>query len=145
MLSSMSLTVQNSIMERDLAGLSLDDEEDEILEVKLGHSDSFCQARMDLRVEIAKMGRDLTIKAKFKRAMLYKKWDFSIMHGTMDVDRDGKALILEEIDGKKRARRDMGKGGIEVDSGSQVIFDMRVLGHNSFVSIAAKGQVDQSQ
>ncbi|KAH1072285.1 hypothetical protein J1N35_024613 [Gossypium stocksii] len=54
-------------MERDLAGLSLDDEEDDILE--LGHSNSFCQARMALGVEVAEMGWDLTLKAQSRQAM----------------------------------------------------------------------------
>ncbi|MBA0803073.1 hypothetical protein Gohar_013322 [Gossypium harknessii] len=35
----------------------------------LGHDDSFCSARMPLRVEVAKMGWDLSLRAQSKRAL----------------------------------------------------------------------------
>lgn len=36
---------------------------------KLGHNDSFCEDRMALGYEVAKMGWDLSIRAQSKRAM----------------------------------------------------------------------------
>ncbi|KAH1065199.1 hypothetical protein J1N35_030186 [Gossypium stocksii] len=83
------------MMKRELAALSLDDKEDEIVEVQRqvelavnenelclvrcflmtnvihfpGYNDSFCQARMSLGIKVLEMGCDLTLRAQSMQVM----------------------------------------------------------------------------
>ncbi|MBA0756293.1 hypothetical protein Gogos_021028 [Gossypium gossypioides] len=58
-------------MENELAQLTINEEEDAVIQIleNLGHNDSFCEAKMMIGVEIAKMGWDLSIKAQSRRAL----------------------------------------------------------------------------
>ncbi|MBA0638360.1 hypothetical protein Godav_025136 [Gossypium davidsonii] len=51
--------MENSLMEHDL--------KDEVI---IGHSDSFCETRMEVGVETAELGWDLSIRAQSRRAQL---------------------------------------------------------------------------
>ncbi|KAK5842779.1 hypothetical protein PVK06_005170 [Gossypium arboreum] len=41
-------------------------------EKRLGHSDSFCEAKMSLRVKVAEMGWDISLRAQSRRALAMK-------------------------------------------------------------------------
>ncbi|KAH1115051.1 hypothetical protein J1N35_008429 [Gossypium stocksii] len=68
-------------METNLAGLTLNEDEYAVLQIqvdqnpnreevfRLGHNDSYCEAKMALGVEIAELGWDLSLRAQSRRAL----------------------------------------------------------------------------
>ncbi|PPR91070.1 hypothetical protein GOBAR_AA29614 [Gossypium barbadense] len=68
-------------MDTELARLTFNEEEEEVLQLQIdsggieegrNFNDSFCEARMMLGVDIAKMGWDLSLRAQSRRALSMK-------------------------------------------------------------------------
>ncbi|MBA0871300.1 hypothetical protein Goshw_023901 [Gossypium schwendimanii] len=117
-------------MERELADLSLDDEEDKILQAQT-NPDS-------VPVEIY-----LFLVGCFMTANVIH---FSAMRSIMtDMEHDSEKSVIERGDGKKRPRSEGDKSVNGEELGSLLVRSRRVLGSNHITSAAAKGQPDLSQ
>ncbi|MBA0783524.1 hypothetical protein Gotri_001225, partial [Gossypium trilobum] len=96
----------------------------------LGHSDSFCQAKIGF--EVAKMEWDLSLRAQSRRALTMNNvWlrgegnlDVegiqSNLQRRVDMDQDSTMCVMEGGDGKKWPRRESDKFMKGEDVGSLV-------------------------
>ncbi|KAG8501475.1 hypothetical protein CXB51_003988 [Gossypium anomalum] len=101
-------------METNLAGLTLNEDEDAVLQIqvdqnknreeevfRLGHNDSYCEAKMALGVEIAKLRWDLSLRAQSRMALAMNSTTEKTNQGfgrsydpILGVNLEGKIEIL---------------------------------------------------
>ncbi|MBA0686678.1 hypothetical protein Goari_014266 [Gossypium aridum] len=127
------------------------------------HDDSFCSARMPLRVEVAMMGWDLSLRAQSKRALIMNiiwlkeeegEWDEGISTTSIDpifavnlkaIDHDLEESAIEEGKEKKWAKRESDVCTNETNMGSLVVREEKGIRRNYLLSTIAKGQANRSQ
>ncbi|KAH1082106.1 hypothetical protein J1N35_021867 [Gossypium stocksii] len=115
------------------------------LEFLTGHGDSFCSARMPLRVEVAEMGWDLSLRAKSKRALTINIIWLKEEEVWEKKDHDSKESTIEWGKGKKWAKRESDVCTNETNMGSLVVKEGKGMGRNYLLSMVAKGQANRLQ
>ncbi|MBA0858970.1 hypothetical protein Goshw_002199 [Gossypium schwendimanii] len=113
---------------------------------QLRHDDSFCSARMPLRVEVAMMGWDLSLRAQSKRVLtmniIWLKEEEVREKGQFSMDHDLEESAIEEGKEKKWAKRESDVCTNEMNMGSLVVREEKRIGRNYLLSMIAKGQAN---
>ncbi|KAA3482762.1 reverse transcriptase [Gossypium australe] len=97
---------------------------------RLGHNDSFCDAKTMLGTEVAEMGWDLSLRAQSMRAV------------TIDIKQDKEDGVLIGEEGKKHARGEIGNMIVVGDEKTTAGRNRRALKGNQFILAVAKRRAD---